>query len=232
MINLNKALIGLFIVTYCFSTACNNSTTDILSTQDSIMLINATPDATGIHIKFNDETITTNAIIYTQNTNYGLINSGTKQVVTTQPPSNVPLLSLPILLQNKKVYSVFFAGQITTGKLVYVATEDDLNLPNTGKSKYRFINVSENSRTLDFRLRANNRDSILISNIPFGSASNFTEIKPGNYSFKIASRDTTVKDSASLNYTLTKGKIYTFWAKGLAKGIGNKALGIQALLNK
>lgn len=232
MINLNKAFKGFFILFCCFSAACSNSTDGILSTQDSIMLINASPDAAGIAIKFNDETITTSATIHPQNTGYGLINSGTKQVVTTQPPSNLQLLSLPLLLKNSKVYSVFFAGQISKGKLVYVATEDDLNEPTTGKSKYRFINVSENSKTLDLRLGTSSNDSILVANIPFGSASNFTEIKPGSYNFKIVSRDTTVKDSARLNYTLIKGKIYTFWAKGLAKGLGTKVLGIQTIVNK
>lgn len=232
MHNFNEYLIVLLLAITCFTTSCSNSIDDILSTQDSIMLINASPDAAGIAIKFNDETITTDPIIYTKNTVYGLINSGTKQVVTTQPPSNLQLLSLPLLLKNSKVYSVFFAGQISKGKLVYVATEDDLNQPSTGKSKYRFINVSENSKTLDLRLAKTPNDSILVTNIPFGSASNFTEIKPGSYNFKIISRDTTVKDSASLNYTLTKGKIYTFWAKGLAKGLGTKVLGIQAIVNK
>lgn len=232
MSNRNKTFFGIFFLIHCTITGCSNSNSELISTQDSIMIINASPDAAGIHITFNNETITPNPINYTQNTGYGLINSGTKQVVTTQPPNNLQLLSLPLLLKNSKVYSVFFAGQISTGKLLYVATEDDLNPPDRTKSKYRFINVSENAKTLDFRLVGTTNDSVLVANIPFGSASNFIEIRPGNYNFKIISRDTTVKDNATLNYTLTRGKIYTFWAKGLAGGLGNKALGIQAIENK
>lgn len=227
----NKTFFGIFYLVYSVITGCSNRNTELTATQDSIMFINASPDAAAINITFNNETISPNAIIYTQNTSYGLINSGTKQVVTTQPLNNIQLLSLPLLLKNSKVYSVFFAGQISTGKLVYVATEDDLNLPDKSKSKYRFINVSENSKTLDFKLVGNTNDSVLVANIPFGSASNFTEIKPGNYNFKIISRDTTVKDNANLKYTLTKGKIYTFWAKGLAEGLGNRALGIHTIIN-
>ncbi len=232
MLNLKKNIVGILFTIGCFVTSCSNSTDDILSSQDSIMLINASPNATGISIKFNDETLNTNPILYTQNTNYGLINSGIKQVITTQPPSNVQLLSLPMLLKNSKVYSVFFAGQINSSQLIYVATQDDLNPPERGKSKYRFINVAQNSKTLDLRLIGTNKDSVLAANIPYGSASNFTEIKPGKYNFKLVSRDKTIKDSVTLNYTLTNGKIYTFWAKGLVNGEGDKALGIQTIINK
>lgn len=232
MLILKKNVVGILFAIGCFITSCSNSSGDIISAQDSIMLINASPNATGISIKFNDETITTDPIIYTKNTVYGLINSGIKQVITTQPPNTVQLLSLPMLLKNKKVYSVFFGGQINSSKLVYVATEDDLNPPERGKSKYRFINVSENSKTLDLRLIGIIKDSVLVANIPYAAASNFTEIKPGKYNFKIVSRDKTIKDSVTLNYTLTNGKIYTFWAKGLVDGVGDKALGIQTIINK
>lgn len=232
MHNFNKYLIVLLLAITCFTTACSNSTDGILSTQDTIMLINASPDAAGINISFNDETINPSPLTYTQNTNYGLINSGTKQVVTIQPPSSLQLLSLPMLLKNSKVYSVFFAGQISNNQLVYVATEDNLNLPEKNRAKYRFINLSENSLSLDFKLVKVTKDSILVANTPFGTASAFNQIQPGKYDFKIVSRDTTKKDSVTLNYTLTNGKIYTFWAKGVIKGVGDKALGIQTIVNK
>ena len=232
MLNLKNKIIGIIFTISCLATACSNSTDDMLSTQDSIMLINASPNATGIRITFNDETLNPNPILYTVNTNYGLINSGTKNVVTTQPPSIVQLLSLPMLLKNRKVYSVFFAGQIGSNQLVYVATEDDLSPPQKNRAKYRFINLSPNSKTLDFRLVANKKDSVLVANITYGSVSNFTEIKPGKYDFKIASRDKSIKDSVTLDFTLTNGKIYTFWAKGLITGVANEALGIQTIVNK
>lgn len=226
-----KFFFGLFLATSCFLTACNNSAVDLTLTQDTIMVINACADATEINFIFNNEIVNPSPLAYTKNTNYSLIDAGTKQVVCTQPPSTTQLLSIPMLFKPRKTYSVFLAGQISTNQLIFVATEDDLNEPKKNRAKYRFINLSPNSVTLDFKL-VKTKDSVLIANLPYGSASTFSQIQPGKYNFKIASRDTTIKDSVTLNYTLTNGKIYTFWAKGLVKSTGNKALGIKTIENK
>ena len=224
-----KIFTAFVIMTSLFAMACNNEETGVNSGQDSLMLINASPDAGVIDIAFNDVKLNSKPLSYTENTAYNLIDAGIKKVVTTFPPSFVEQLSIPMLLKTKKVYSVFFAGRVGNRTSVYVATEDNLSNPDKGKSKYRFINLSPNSSTLDLRLA---NDSILVSNIPFGSASDFNQIKAGTYSLRLVSRDTSIKVNANLNFTLTNGKVYTFWAKGLVKGLGVQATGIQAIQNK
>lgn len=195
------------------------------------MLINASPDAGPIDISFNGKVINNTPLSYTQNTGYSLIDAGVYQVVTTKQSSNVQLLSVPMLLKSRRAYSVFFAGQAKGNQMLYVATEDSLKNPNKNRAKYRFINVSQNSRTLDFRLVAA-KDSVLIANIPFGTASNFNQIKPAKYTFKVISRDTSVKTIDTISYTLENGKIYTFWAKGLINTTGANKLGIKVIKNK
>ena len=224
-----KIFTAFVIMTSLFAMACNNEETGVNSGQDSLMLINASPDAGAIDIAFNDVKLNSKPLPYTENTAYNLIDAGIKKVVTTFPPSFVEQLSIPILLKTKKVYSVFFAGRVGNRTSVYVATEDNLSNPDKGKSKYRFINLSPNSSTLDLRLA---NDSVLVSNIPFGSASDFNQIKAGTYSLRLVSRDTSIKVNANLNFTLTNGKVYTFWAKGLVKGLDVQATGIQAIQNK
>lgn len=224
-------LFTIFILAMgCLLISCNNSAVDLSSSKDTLMLINASPDAGLINISFNNTIVNPSPLAYTQNTNYGLIDAGLKQVITTALANNTQLLSVPILFKNRKVYSVFLAGEIAKGKAIYVATEDSLKNPNKNRAKYRFINLSQNSKILDFRLATN--DSVLFANIPFGTATNFNQIKPGKQTFKIISRDTSIKSIDTLSFTLTNGKIYTFWAKGLVKGVGNKALGIQIITNK
>ena len=224
-----KIFTAFVIMTSLFAMACNNEETGVNSGQDSLMLINASPDAGAIDIAFNDVKLNSKPLSYTENTAYNLIDAGIKKVVTTFPPNIVEELSIPMLLKTKKVYSVFFAGRVGNRTSVYVATEDNLSNPDKGKSKYRFINLSPNSSTLDLRLA---NDSILVSNIPFGSASDFNQIKAGTYSLRLVSRDTSIKVNANLNFTLTNGKVYTFWAKGLVKGLGVQETGIQAIQNK
>jgi predicted small secreted protein len=225
-----KKIITVFVlVASFFASACNNESTSINAGQDSLMLINASPDAGAIDFTFNDVKINSQPLSYTQNTAYTLIDVGIKKVETTIPPSTVKQLSIPILLQPKKVYSVFFAGTLKNNLIEYVATQDNLSNPDKGKSKYRFINLSPNSSTLDLRLAS---DSVLVSNLPYRSASDFNQIKAGAYSFKLISRDTAIKTNATLNFTLLNGKVYTFWAKGLVKGEGTQAVGIQVIQNK
>ena len=225
-----KSIIICFVlIASLFAMACNNEGTGVNAGQDSLMLINASPDAGVIDIAFNDVKINSKPLPYTENTAYNFIDAGIKKVVTTFPPSIVEQLSIPMLLKTKKVYSVFFAGRVGNSTIAYVATEDNLSNPDKGKAKYRFINLSPNSSTLDLRLA---NDSVLVSNIPFKTASDFNQIKAGTYSLKLVSRDTSIKANANLNFTLTNGKVYTFWAKGLMKGVGVQAMGIQAIQNK
>ena len=225
-----KSIIICFVlIASLFAMACNNEETGVNAGQDSLMLINASPDAGVIDIAFNDVKINSKPLPYTENTAYNFIDAGIKKVVTTFPPSIVEQLSIPMLLKTKKVYSVFFAGRVGNSTIAYVATEDNLSNPDKGKAKYRFINLSPNSSTLDLRLA---NDSVLVSNIPFKTASDFNQIKAGTYSLKLVSRDTSIKANANLNFTLTNGKVYTFWAKGLMKGVGVQAMGIQAIQNK
>ena len=225
-----KSIIICFVlIASLFAMACNNEGTGVNAGQDSLMLINASPDAGVIDIAFNDLKLNSKLLSYTENTAYNLIDAGIKKVVTTFPPSIVEQLSIPMLLKTKKVYSVFFAGRADSSTNVYVATQDNLTNPDKGKAKYRFINLSPNSSTLDLRLT---NDSVLVSNLPFKSASDFNQIKAGNYVLKLVSRDTSIKTNVSHNFTLTNGKIYTFWAKGLVKGVGVHAIGIQVIQNK
>lgn len=225
-----KSIIICFVlIASLFAMACNNEGTGVNAGQDSLMLINASPDAGVIDIAFNDLKLNSKLLSYTENTAYNLIDAGIKKVVTTFPPSIVEQLSIPMLLKTKKVYSVFFAGRVGNSTMAYVATEDNLSNPDKGKAKYRFINLSPNSSTLDLRLA---NDSVLVSNLPFKTASDFNQIKAGTYSLKLVSRDTSIKANANLNFTLTNGKVYTFWAKGLVKGVSVQAIGIQVIQNK
>ena len=226
---LNKIIAGCVLIASFFAMSCNNEETDINAGQDSLMLVNASPDAGKIDFMFNDVKVNNQPLNYTENTAYTLINAGIKKVETTFPPSETKQLSVPILLKTKKVYSVFFAGRVGNGTSVYVATEDNLSNPDKGKSKYRFINLSPNSSTLDLRLA---NDSVLVSNIPFRSASDFNQIKAGNYNLKLVSRDPSIIANANLNFAFVNGKVYTFWAKGLVNGLGVQALGIQTIQNK
>jgi|GEM_PF-6479501 len=227
-----KFFIGLTFTIGCLIMACNNLDSNLNSNiKDSLMLINASPDAGAINIAFNNQIKNPIPLAFMDNTSYVLIDKGNlKQVVTTVPPSSIEILSIPMLLKSSTAYSIFFTGQIIGGNAQYVATADSLKNPNRNRAKYRFINLSQDSRTLDLRLLSN--DSILIPNIPFGAASNFNQIKPAKYTFKIISRDTNIKITDTITHTLSNGKIYTFWAKGLVKGADKKALGIKIIQNK
>jgi hypothetical protein len=225
-----KHLMASLLISFMgITVACNSSEVDVNAGKDTLMLINAAPDAAGIDFTFNKQKINTLPLTYTQNPVYTLIDAGVKQVEVSIAPSVNKLLSVPVLLQSRKVYSIFFAGSVNNRNVLLVATQDNLKKPDKNKAKYRFINLSPNSRTLDFRLA---NDSLLIGNLPFGVASDFNQIKPGEYSVKIASRDTSIKSTVAINFNFVNGKIYTFWAKGFVKGTGNQTLGIQSIQNK
>ena len=73
---------------------------------------------------------------------------------------------------------------------------------------------------------------MVFANYTFKKASAFTPLDAGTYNLQVrlAGTSTVVLDLPGI--TLTSGKIYTVFAKGLVGGTGSQALGAQIIVNK
>lgn len=106
---------------------------------------------------------------------------------------------------------------------------DDLNVPDAGKAKLRFVNLSPGAGTLNVL----NDKTLLFSNVAYGRAANsslsgetlsawslgpFQTVDPGVYAlnFTDASNGNAIGNTTSV--TLEAGKIYTVFTNGVISG--------------
>ena len=108
-------------------------------------------------------------------------------------------------------YTLYLVGN-DTKEIIY--TQDDLSIPDEGKAKIRFINLSPDASALDL-VYSNAADSVLATNKAFKTYTAFKEVSTGqNLSFHI-------KDHASgrvmksFTFNPQSGRVYTIWARGL-----------------
>ncbi len=110
-----------------------------------------------------------------------------------------------------------------------VVLEDNLTTPASGKAHVRFIHLSPNAPAVDI---TTNTGAVVFGNYVFKQASAFTPLDAGTYDLQVrlAGTSTVVLDLSGIS--LTAGKIYTVFAKGLVGGQGTQSLGAQIIVNK
>lgn len=227
---------GCFLYVFIACIACNNETSEnINSGPDSVLLINASTDLPFINFFFNDKKLNSTSLKYNESTNYIEISSGQSALMVKDYLSQDILLNLPIIFKGGLNYSVFLTGNKNNQTLQYVATVDSLSAPAKGKAKYRFINLCNSSLPLNFLVSNDTLsvdDSLLKGNLYYKNASEFSEIKTGTYRFKVVVIDSLIKGISTINYKLENGKIYTFFVNGLISNQGNRPLTLKVINNR
>jgi hypothetical protein len=189
----------------------------------AVAFINASPDAPALNLHLDKNTVS-GSYRYTDYSYYFNAYTGTRTASVYE--SSNQKYSANIVLAKDKYYSLFLAGKIASPE--YVLLEDSLTRPATGKTNIRFVNMSFGSPSLD--LVANG--ALVVNGRTYKQNSGYTAVAGDTkYVFVIRDHGSTVAKVTLPETTLTAGRSYTIWAKGIYTDTGLTGLGGEIMRN-
>lgn len=225
-----KYLSVLFMLIFGMSiiSACSNDDNNVVAPtpKAKVLVTHASPDAPGVDLLVDNVVAGTN-LTFPNSTGYLEVNAGTRNVKVNVTGTSTTAIQANLNLEANKIYSVFAVNNVASIEPLVLV--DDLTAPATGKAHVRFIHLSPNAPAVDI---TTNTGAVVFANYTFKKASAFTPLDAGTYNLQVrlAGTSTVVLDLPGI--TLTSGKIYTVFAKGLVGGTGSQALGAQIIVNK
>jgi len=208
--------------------ACSNDDNNVVAPtpKAKVLVTHASPDAPGVDLLVDSFVAGTN-LTFPNSTGYLEVNAGTRNVKVNVTGTSTTAIQANLNLEANKIYSVFAVNNVASIEPLVLV--DDLTAPATGKAHVRFIHLSPNAPAVDI---TTNTGAVVFANYTFKKASAFTPLDAGTYNLQVrlAGTSTVVLDLPGI--TLTSGKIYTVFAKGLVGGTGSQALGAQIIVNK
>ena len=190
-----------------------------------VMFVHASPDAPAVDIRLG-LLPAARGLAFGANTPYRFTLSGSRDIrVNVAGTSTTVISERPRLLRNT-FYTVWAVNQVAS--IEPVVTVDDLTPPAAGLAHARFVHLSPNAPAVDIAVTGG---PVVWGNASFKDATAFTPLPAGTYDLEVrlAGTDTVVLPLPGIR--LERGRIYTFYAKGLVGGTGDQALGAGVILN-
>jgi hypothetical protein len=213
-----KKMIGAFIIFLFATYGCGLTGGETTPPSAGLYIINASPDAPGIDVTLNNNTIAGN-YVYGKDSGYFLTFPGTYQFKLSQTGATTYLTDQLLNLPAGKYYSLFLADSFSMLKVLFI--EDNLTTDTFSYANVRLLNFCPNSPTLDAAF-TNDADTLEFTGRYFNdqgvansSKANFSAIPSGNYDLSLYEADTTIliKNFSGINFE--NGKHYTVYLKGL-----------------
>src|SRR6476660_703861 len=130
---------------------CCGKGDELKPARSAIMFIHASPGLPAIDLFIDGNRINGDSTIsYTDTIPYKFTNSGPQTFTVKKQISSITYVSKAYILKKEKHYSFFVTGR--PDSVTHVITEDEFVAPAPGKAKLRFLNMSPDSKSLDFKL--------------------------------------------------------------------------------
>lgn len=194
---------------------CTKTHNDPAPPVSALNIINASPDAPSVTFYADQNRITLDPLVYTDETQYLNAYSGSRIISAYEMQTKK--VSDTITLKQGRFYSLFLAGQWQNPE--FVLLEDSLSKPAAGKANIRFLNMSVGAPALDLGFA----DSTIVSGRTYKQNAGFIAVSANkSYQFVIREHGSgTVKVTLPAQ-TLDEGRIYTVWARGIYTQTGDK----------
>lgn len=223
-----KYLINLFVIgSVSLTTFTTCSDDDPVSSDPGkakVMAIHAAPNAPGIDVYVDNKLAQAN-LTFPNNTPYIEVVAGLRNIKVNISGPGITVFDQTIPFAENKSYSAFATD--SSGTLDALLLEDNLTAPASGKAHVRFIHLSSNAPAVDIAADGD----VIFSNVAFKDVINFTAFDAGTYAVQVREAGTANVVLNVGNLTLTGGKIYTVFARGLVGGVGTQALGVSVIEN-
>jgi hypothetical protein len=192
----------------------------------NLMVIHASPDAPAVDLLLDGTKINTADVVYTDNTAYFSVTSGTRTLKVNVAGTATTALQASLPIVKNKNYSVFAIDSVS--KISGLFIEDDLTAPAAGKAHVRFIHLSPDAPAVDVAVTGG---PVVFGNKSFKEFTNFTPLDAMTYNLEVRLAGTSTVVLPLPGIALTAGKIYTVYAKGFVGGAGVQALGAEIIVN-
>lgn len=191
-----------------------------------VMFVHASPDAPAVDIRLG-ALPAARGLAFGDNTPYRFTLSGPRSIKVNVAGTPTTVISARPTLARRTFYTVWAANQVAA--IEPVVTVDDLTPPANGLAHARFVHLSPNAPAVDIAVA--NGGAVVWGDASFKDATAFTPLPAGTYDLEVrlAGSQTVVLPLPGIR--LERGRIYTFYAKGLVGGSGGSALGAGAILN-
>lgn len=210
--------------------ACSDKDNDMIYPASNLSVTHASFNTEAFDLFVNEDKASNEEIKYTNNTGYLNIYSGENSFTLRKAGESDTLKTEKLNLEIGKSYSLFVVNS-DNGEVgvEYILNKDDITIPEAGKAKIRFANLSMGTNELTLSIKESN--SKLFENIDYKETSTFKSISAKSYSFEVKNN---VGDVLSIleNVKIEDGRLYTLWTKGKLGGEGKAEFGIQAFVNK
>jgi hypothetical protein len=175
-----------------------------------VRLAHLSPDtpAVDVYLKSDSGAVkaqTFKGVAYGAMSQYLRLPTGTYQVAMRKagaPASDKPVITTEVGVANGKAYTVAGVGRFAD--LGLRVLQDDLRLPDPGKSKVRIIQASVQAPVLNV---AGKNGKKIADGVPFATTTSYREVNPGKWSVEV--QPTEGGKSSVLPCTLGAGSVYS-----------------------
>ncbi|MFI5888722.1 DUF4397 domain-containing protein [Actinoplanes sp. NPDC051513] len=175
-----------------------------------VRLAHLSPDtpAVDVYLRSTSNTIkpqTFKAVGYGDMSAYLRLPTGTYQVAMRKagaPATSAPVLTTQVGVENGAAYTVAGVGRFADLGLRVI--EDDLKLPDPGKSKVRIIQASVKAPVLDVTSPNGNK---IAGGVEFATTTDYREVSPGKWTVEVV--PTGGGKTSTLPCTLGAGSVYS-----------------------
>lgn len=174
--------------------------------------VHASPDAPAIDVLADGRALVTN-LAYPNATPYVALPAGGSCVAIAPTGTTTPVIPAALLnFTSASKQTVVVLGQATgTPALSVGVFSDETTPPAADKAKVRVIHASPDAGTIDVLAGG----TAVISNVAFGTASNFTEVNAGTLQITVTATGTTTPALLGpIDLTLSGGQIVTVIVRG------------------
>lgn len=181
-----------------------------------VRVVHASPDAPGVDVYANDNKVLTN-VEFPAASDYLTVPAGTynSKVFATgaDPAMDEPVIDADATLAAGKDYTVAAVGLVAD--IQPAVFEDNNAAPASGKAHVRVIHASPDAPAVDIAVAGG---PVVIANLAFPDASEYTPVDAGTYDLEVRAAGTTTVALPLDGVSLAAGKIYTVIAVGLLEG--------------
>jgi hypothetical protein len=179
-------------------------------------------DAPAVDVWLSGERLHAN-VAFRSLSEYAVLPPGSYNLSLTPAGQTQPVLAESlVVVEPGRDYTL--ATLAAPGAIALWLLPDDGSAPAAENAHVRFVHAAPEARAIDIALA--NGGPVLVSNLPYGQASDYLTLPAGSHTFEVRDTDTSVLLLTLPAQTLDGARIYTGYAVGRAGGSGSAAFDV------